>query len=135
MSDGSLPAEDLVGHAPHPIGTYEAGDGSLPYYILMALGCLALGCAVVANIDVFRADIAFIDVHFYEFLCMFDFPGFLVNRTATMTLLPGLELDVMNKWNFIHDPADGIRRLTHLASYTLNLEGYGFIQFNALSPG
>ena len=120
------PAEGLIG---------STGDASLPYYIFMALGCLVLGHIVAENLGVASAGLTFIDGYFYDLLCMFDFPGFLVDKQVMMTLLPGLELLAINKWSFVHDPADGILRLSHLASYTLNLDGYGFLVFNALSPG
>ena len=88
----------------------------------MALGCLALGYAVAENLDVFMTGITYIDVYIYEFLCMFDFPGFMVDKRATMPLLPGINLDVMHNWKFIVDPADGILRLAHLANYKLHHE-------------
>ena len=74
----------------------STGDASFPYYIICYL---ALGYAVAESLGVSSAPpdegIAFIDGCIHEFLCMFDFPGFIMDRWASLPLVPGLDLDVV----------------------------------------
>ena len=106
-------------------------------YLVLGLGCLLVGCAIFAdlhyNFDMFKAAYTIIDQRFYDILCMFDFPGFMVDRTSVMPLGGGFDLRVSHTWRFYTDPADNRLGLTHLATYTLDHE-YFWFDFNSLPP-
>ena len=106
-------------------------------YLVLGLSYLLIACAIFANIhynfDMLKATYTIIDQRLYDILCMFDFPGFMVERRSTMPLGEGYELVVEHFWNFIKDPADDNLGLTHLASYTLQNDNF-WLQFNSLAP-
>lgn len=85
------------------------------------------------NIDILNAVDTNLDLHLYNILCMFDYPGFMVERASFMLLVPGLELLVEHFWKFRTDPADGMLVLNHLASYTIMHECFG-LRFNSIPP-
>ena len=106
-------------------------------YLVLGLSYLLIACAIFANIhynfDMLKATYTIIDQRLYDILCMFDFPGFMVERRSIMPLGEGYELVVEHFWNFIKDPADDNLGLTHLASYTLQNDNF-WLQFNSLAP-
>lgn len=106
-------------------------------YLVLGLGYLLIACAIFANIhynfDILKATYTIIDQGLYDILCMFDFPGFLVDRRSVMPLGEGYELVVEHFWRFYTDPADDRLGLTHLACYTLQNENF-WLQFNSLPP-
>ena len=57
------------------IHTGEAGTHAL--YLGTILGC-------TYNFDIFKATYAWIDKRLYDILCMFDYPGFMVNQDYIM---------------------------------------------------
>ena len=103
----------------------------------MGLVCLFTVCAIFGsiyyNLDTLKDVYMNIDISLYNLLCMFDFPGFMVDRNSFMPLGSDYELQVEHTWRFNTDPKDGIMRLVHLASYTLHHE-YFWFQFNSLPP-
>lgn len=110
--------------------------------LVLGLACLTTVCAIFGsiyyNLDTLK-DICIyiymhIDISLYNLLCMFDFPGFMVDRQSIMPLGPDYELQVEHFWKFNTDPGDGILRLVHLATYRLHHE-YFWFEFNSLSPG
>ena len=85
------------------------------------------------NLDTLYAAYTNVDLQMYNFLCMFDFPGFLVHRNSIMNLGGFLAFQVNHSWNFLIDPADGMFHLCHLATYTLHHE-YFWFDINLLTP-
>lgn len=108
-----------------------------PNYLISGLGCLSAVCVIFGNLyynlDILKAVYTYLDIHLYNFLCMFDFPGFMVNSWSVMPLGPDFEFTVEHTWRFLTDPADGVLRLVHLATYTLDHD-YFWFQFNSFSP-
>lgn len=109
-------------------------DNNKPNYLAFALGCLLIGCPIFANFDILMAVFTSIDQHLYNILCMFDFPGFMVEKLSIMPLVPGIELMVQHFWNFRTDPVVDRLVLVHLASYTLDFESFR-LHYHSLSPG
>ena len=101
----------------------------------MGLGCLLIGCAMFANLyynlDILKAEYMYIDRHLYNILCMFYFPGFMLERRSVMPLVPAFDFRVKHFWNFHTDPMDDRLGLVHIASYTLSYESL-LLQFNSL---
>lgn len=75
-----------------------------PNYLFFGLGCLLMGCAIFANIyynlDMLKAEDTSIDQHLHNILCMFDFPGFMVERMSIMPLVRGFDFSVEDYWKF-----------------------------------
>ena len=105
-----------------------------PNYLVSCLIYLLLACTFSYSFDILEAVYTDIDLSMYSFLCMFDFPGFTVNKRSVMTLATGLEFVVQHDWNFTTDPLDDTLRLVHLATYSLHHE-YFWFEFNSLPPG
>ena len=105
--------------------------------LILGLGCLlivsVLFVDIYYNLDILKAVYTSVDLHLYKTLCMFDFPGFMVNKTSFMHLIPGFDLWAEHFWSIRTDPLDGVSRLVHLALYTLHHE-YFFLTFVSLSP-
>ena len=103
----------------------------------MGLGCLFSVCTLFAsiyyNLDTLKAVDMYIDTKLSDFLCMFDFPGFMVKKTSAMRLGPDFEFVVKHHWYFITDPGDDRLALVHLASYELHQDNF-WIEFNSLPP-
>ena len=108
-----------------------------PNYLVSGLTYLLTGCVVYAavyyNCDALVTIYNSIDNHLYNILCMFDFPGFMVEKKSVMQLIPGLNLRVNHYWNFTTDPGDNKLGLVHLATYTIDHQSF-FLDFNCLSP-
>ena len=92
----------------------------------LAIVCATLG--FIYNFGIIKATYTCIDKRLYDILCMFDYPGFMVNQDSTMPLWGRFGLRVMHRWLYIEDPADKNLGLTHVARYTLDHE-YFFIDF------
>ena len=110
-----------------------------PYYLISNLGCLLFAaCTIFAsiyyNLDTIEATYMHIDRSLYNFLSMFDFPGFMINNTSVMNLGPDLVFMVKHNWMFITDPADGVFKLNHLTSYILWSDWSFGLEFNLLPP-
>ena len=62
-----------------------------PNYLVSGLGYLLIGCAIFAsiyyNFDKLKTEYTYIDLHLYNTLCLFGFPGFMVNRLSTFFFL------------------------------------------------
>ena len=62
-----------------------------PNYLVLGLDCLLIGCAMFANIyynlDILKAEYMYIYLHLYNILCMFDFPGFMIQSWSVMPLV------------------------------------------------
>lgn len=102
---------------------------SQPNYFVWGMGCLLLGCAFYYGLDIYKA----IDQYLYNILCMFDYPGFMVEKKSTMTLVPWFYLHVEHNWQHLTDPQDGRLALVHLATYSLNHNCF-WLEFNSLPP-
>ena len=110
-----------------------------PDYLVLGLGCLFTACTIFAsiyyNLDTINAACIYIDRSIYNFLCMFDFPGFMIYNRSVLGLGPDLEYIVEHDWRFITDPPDGVFKLNHLTTYALYSESFGLLlQFNLLPP-
>ena len=101
-----------------------------PNYLISGLCWLTAACAIFGNIyynlDILKAVYTYIDIYLHNFLCMFDFPGFMIQDRSVMPLGPDFQLIVEHKWNFLTDPGHGAFRLIHLATYTLHPEYFWF---------
>ncbi len=101
-----------------------------PNYLISGLCWLTAACAIFGNIyynlDILKAVYTYIDIYLHNFLCMFDFPGFMIQDRSVMPLGPDFQLIVEHKWNFLTDPGHGAFRLIHLATYTLHHEYFWF---------
>ena len=112
------------------------------YYPFAGLGFIFIIYAIIAgfffNFDMFMDAYTFIDRSLHDFLCMFDFPGFLVDRRSILYFGELFDehnnFSIQDKWAFHVDPVDNMRRLSHLRTYTFNHE-YFFFNLNILSPG
>lgn len=106
-------------------------------YFVFGLSFLLIACAIFAdidyNFDMLKAAYTIIDQRLYDILCMFDFPGFMVDKRSVMPLGEGYEFVVEHFWGFYTDPADNRLGLSHLASYTLHHDDF-WLQFNSLPP-
>ena len=100
-------------------------------YFSSSLCWLVIVCAIlifIYNFDLIKAIYTCIDIRLYDILCMFDYPGFMVNKDSIMPLWGRFGLRVMHRWFFLKDPADNNFSISHVARYTLDHE-YFFIDF------
>ena len=100
-------------------------------YFSLGLGSLAIVCAILGfiyNFHIIKDTYTCIDKRLYDILCMFDYPGFMVNQDSIMPLWGRFGLRVMHRWFYREDPADNNLGLSHVARYTLDHE-YFFIDF------
>ena len=100
-------------------------------YFSSGLCWLAIVCAILGfiyNFHIVKAIYTCIDKRLYDILCMFDYPGFMVNQESIMPLWGRFGLRVMHYWFFMEDPADNNLGISHVARYTLDHE-YFFIDF------
>lgn len=106
-------------------------------YFVYGLGWFLIVCVMFfdfyLNFDTLYAVFTHVDVQMYNFLCLFDFPGFLVNSNTIMNLGPSFDFQVEHNWKFRTDPGDGMLRLCHMVTYSL-IHEYFWFQFNLLSP-
>lgn len=100
-------------------------------YFYSDLYWLAIVCAIlrfIYNFHIIKAMYVCIDKRLYDILCMFDYPGFMVNQDSVMPLWGRFGLRVMHRWFYRQDPGDNNLGISHLANYTLDHE-YFFIDF------
>ena len=105
-------------------------------YFSSGLCWLAIVYAILAfiyNFDIIKATYTCIDKCLYDIICMFDYPGFMVNQKSTMPLWGGFGLRVKHHWFFLEDPGDNNWGISHFAQYTLDHE-YFFIDFVRSAP-
>ena len=105
-------------------------------YSCSGLGWLAIVCAILGfiyNFHIIKAAYTCIDKRLYDILCMFDYPGFMVNQDSIMPLWGRFGLRIMHHWLYLEDPGDHNWGIMHVARYTLDHE-YFFIDFIRLPP-
>ena len=105
-------------------------------YFSSGLCWLAIVCAILGfiyNFDIIKATYICIDKCLYDIICMFDYPGFMVNQNSTMPLWGRFGLRVKHHWFFLEDPGDNNLGLSHFAQYTLDHE-YFFIDYVRYAP-
>ena len=83
----------------HDNNSYDVANEKLvtitnnkPDYLIMGLGYFFSVCTIFAtfyySFDTLKAVYMYIDTKLYDFLCMFDFPGFMVENRSAMRLGP-----------------------------------------------
>ena len=105
-------------------------------YFSSGLCWLAIIYAILGfiyNFDIIKATYTCIDKCLYDIICMFDYPGFMVNQKSTMPLWGGFGLRVRHHWFKQVDPGDNNWGISHFAQYTLDHE-YFFIDFVRYAP-
>ena len=126
-----------IGNNLHEASSEQLGLTAKADSFAYGLGWFLIVCVMFHdlfnNFALLSAVYAHVDLLMYNFLGMFDFPGFLVNSNEMMNLGPIFDFQVEHNWKFRIDPGDGVLRLCHMVTYTLHHE-YFWFQFNSLSP-
>lgn len=82
---GVSPVINNEGACKQLVVTYDA---QVDYFSLglglLGILCIILGC--IYNFDIIKAIYTCIDKRPYDILCMFDYPGFMVNQNSSMPL-------------------------------------------------
>ena len=102
-------------------------------YLVLGLCCLFIFANFYYNVGFIKDVLSTADRRLYDLLCMFDYPGFMVNKSSVMPLAPNVDLWVEHNWLFSTDPGDGRSCLCHVATYTIDFEFHAFC-FASLPP-
>ena len=68
----------------------------------------------------------YIDQQLYDILCMFDFPGFMVDKESILLLGTGIRFIVRHRWGLAVEPVGGTVALVHDEWYTLDFDYFDF---------